>query len=279
MIALATSEALPGLDEDSVPLLDALRRRGVAARPVVWTDEHVDWSGFDAVVVRSTWDYFDRFGEFLAWLDALPVGVINPKGVIAWNAHKSYLRDLAEAGVPTVDTLYVERGDAVEVPWADAIVKPAVAGSAKGLRRLTAGEEIAAGAHELLVQPFLPSIQGEGELSLLYAGGTLSHAVRKTPRAGDIRVQPEWGGSAALIEPPDEAVEVAARALAAVGEPLVYARADLVRADDGTLRIIELELIEPNLFLTGNPEGTARFADAFSAAVARSCGTRAAPAC
>ena len=279
MIALATSQALPGLDADSVPLLDALRGQGVAARPVVWSDEHVDWRGFDAVVVRSTWDYFDRYDEFLAWLDALPVPVVNPRRVITWNAHKSYLLDLAQAGVPTVETLYVERGDAVEVPWADAIAKPAVAASAKGLRRVEAGAEVAAGEHELLVQPFLPSIQGEGELSLLYAGDTLSHAVRKTPRPGDIRVQPEWGGSAALIDPPGEAVEVAESALAAVGEPLAYARADLVRAPDGTLRIIELELIEPNLFLTGNPDGTARFAEAFSAAVARLRGTHAAPAC
>lgn len=267
---MATSAALPGLDPDSLPLLDALRERGVDARPVVWSDEHVDWAAFDAVLIRSTWDYFDRLGAFLDWLAALPVRVFNPKRVVAWNAHKSYLLDLAAAGVPVVDTLYVERGEAAEVPWARGIVKPTVAGAAKGLRRLQAGERVEATTQELLVQPFLPSIETEGELSLLYAAGELSHAVRKTPKPGDIRVQPEWGGTSRLIDPDAEAVAVAEAALAAVEEPLLYARVDLVRAVDGTLRVIELELIEPNLFLLGNPAGTARFADAFSAAFAPS---------
>jgi glutathione synthase/RimK-type ligase-like ATP-grasp enzyme len=269
-IALATSQALPQLDADSVPLLAALERRGIDARPTVWSDEHVDWTEFDAVVIRSTWDYFDRLAEFLAWVDTLPVPVFNPKSVVAWNAHKSYLLDLAARGVPVVDTLYVERGDAAEVPWPDAIVKPAVAVNAHGLERVRAGDEIRATTQQLLVQPFLPSIETEGELSLLYAAGSFSHAVRKTPRAGDIRVQPEWGGRIGLVEPPEEAKDVAAKALRAVDEPLLYARADLVRAADGTLRVIELELVEPSLFLLGDPAATARFADAFSAAFAPS---------
>ena len=270
MVAVATSAALPGLDQDSVPLLAALRERGVDVHPAVWSDPEADWSGYDAVLVRSTWDYFDRLPDFLAWVAGVPVPMFNPPGVIAWNAHKSYLRDLEERGVPVVETEWVHEGMHAQVAWERAIVKPAVAGSAKGLRRAERGELIEAG-EDLLVQPFLASIEDEGELSLLYAAGELSHAVRKTPKRGDIRVQPEWGGRTEFVEPADEARRVADTALAAVDASLLYARVDLVRAADGTLRLIELELIEPNLFLVGNPEGTARFADAFSAAFARSC--------
>lgn len=265
-IAVATSAALPGLDPDSVPLLAALRDRGVDARPTVWNDPAVDWSGFDAVLVRSTWDYFDRFGEFLAWVEHVPVPMFNPPEVVTWNAHKGYLRDLAERGVPVVETVWLATGEGTEVPWREAIVKPAVAGSAKGLRRAAAGERVDALHDDLLVQPFLPSIREEGELSLLYAAGELTHAVRKTPRPGDIRVQTEWGGSTAAVEPGAEALAVAEAALAAVDGDLLYARVDLVRAPDGTLRLIELELIEPSLFLLGNPAATDRFADALSAA-------------
>ena len=269
MIALATSAALPRLDPDSVPLLDALRERGVDARPVVWSDPGADWSACDGVLVRSTWDYFERLHDFLGWLERVPVPVFNPRGVIAWNAHKSYLRDLEARGVPVVETDWVAAGTQAVVRWPQAIVKPAVAASAKGLRRAAEGEVVEA-EEDLLVQPFLPSVEDEGELSLLYAAGELSHAVRKTPRPGDIRVQLEWGGRADLIEPSDEALAVADRVVEAVEEELLYARVDLVRAQDGTLRLIELEVIEPNLFLAGNPEGTARFADAFSGAFARS---------
>jgi len=270
VIAVATSAALPALDPDSVPLLQALGERGVDARPAIWTDPGVDWSAFDAILVRSTWDYYDRFEEFLAWVAAAPVPMFNPPGVVAWNAHKSYLRDLAERGVPVVDTVWLATGERTEVAWPQAVVKPAVAGSAKGLRRADGGERVEALHHDLLVQPFLPSIRDEGELSLLYAAGELTHAVRKTPHPGDIRVQTEWGGSTATIDPEAEAVVVAEAALAAVDADLLYARVDLVRAADGTLRLIELELIEPSLFLLGNPAATARFADAFSAAFAPS---------
>ena len=268
LIAVATSAALPGLDGDSVPLLDALRERGADARPVVWSDPAVDWAQYDAVLVRSTWDYCDRLPEFLAWLESVEVPTFNPPGVVAWNAHKSYLRDLEERGVPVVETQWVAAGGREAVRWPQAIVKPAVGASAKGLRRASEGDVVEP-AEDLLLQPFLANIEDEGEFSLLYAAGELSHAVRKTPKPGDIRVQSEWGGRTEFVEPSEEARAVADSAVAAVGEDLLYARVDLVRAADGTLRLIELELIEPSLFLLGNPEGTARFADAFSAAFSR----------
>ncbi|HEV2813202.1 MAG TPA: hypothetical protein VGW10_08130 [Solirubrobacteraceae bacterium] len=267
-VAAATSARFPDLDADSIPLLAALADRGVDARPAVWSDPDVDWESFDAVLIRSTWDYDERLDEFLAWVASVPVPLFNPPEVVAWNAHKSYLRDLERRGVPVVDTEWIAAGESLTVTWPEAVVKPAVDASAKGLRRAARGERIAAD-RDLMIQPLLRSIETEGELSLLYAGRELSHAVRKTPREGDIRVQAEWGGRTIRFEPDTEARSVARKALDATDGEILYARVDLVRANDGTLRLIELELIEPSLFLVDDPEATARFATTFSAAFAR----------
>lgn len=269
-VALATAEHLPQLDADSRLLLPHLQEQGVAAAPAIWTDPAVDWAAYDAVVIRSTWDYFHREDEFDAWIDRVVqfAPLVNPPGVLRWNAHKTYLRDLGERGVPVVDTLWVHSGERVDVPWPQAIVKPAVGGNALGLHRVTQGAEVSANGRDLMVQPFLESITTEGELSLLYAGGELSHVVRKVPRRGDIRVQPEFGSEVRLEEPSGEALDAAARVLAEIDEELGYARVDLVRAADGTLRLIELEIIEPSLYLAWDDGAPRRFAGALARAVA-----------
>ena len=234
----------------------------------MWTDPDVDWGAFDAVIVRSPWDYFDRPAEFAAWverLDGAGVELRNPASVLLWNAHKGYLRDLERRGVPVVDTTWVAAGEQAEVPYAEAVVKPAVSGNAKGLHRARAGEVVSAEV-DTLVQPLLASIAAEGEVSLLFAAGLLSHTVRKVPRAGDIRSQPVHGGSVGLEPASAEALEAAEAVLAAVDAELAYARVDLVRADDGTLRLIELEVIEPQLYLAWEPGAPARFASALAAA-------------
>ena len=236
----------------------------------MWTDPGVDWAAYDAVVVRSPWDYFDRPEEFQAWverLDGAGVELRNPAGILLWNAHKGYLRDLEQRGVPVVDTTWVAAGEEAEVPYDEAVVKPAVSGNAKGLHRARAGEVVRAEA-DTLVQPLLASIADEGEVSLLFAAGMLSHAVRKVPQPGDIRSQPVHGGDVRLETASAEALEAAEAVLGAVGADLAYARVDLVRAPDGSLRLIELEVIEPQLYLAWEPEAPARFASAL-AAVAR----------
>jgi hypothetical protein len=267
-VALATSAELPGLDPDSRLLLPALAASGVQATPVVWSDPAVDWEAYDAVVVRSVWDYFDRIDEFLAWVDRVGPRArrfVNPPEVVRWNAHKTYLRDLGERGVPVVDTVWIERGARATVPFEEAVVKPAVSGGSIGLRRARGGEEIAAG-EDLMVQPLLGSIATEGELSLLYAGGMLSHVVRKVPARGDIRSQPEFGSTVTAEAPTAEMLDTAGAVLAAVGDHLPYARVDLVRAGDGALRLIELEVIEPQLYLRWDPRSPERFASALAAA-------------
>jgi hypothetical protein len=217
--------------------------------------------------VRSTWDYFDRPAEFADWIDHVEqrAAIVNPAGVLRWNAHKSYLRDLEQRGVRTVQTLWLDRGETATVPFDEAVVKPAVDGGAKGLRRARRGDRITAPA-DLMIQPLVASIATEGELSLLYAAGELSHAVRKVPRRGDIRSQPDYGATVAREEPGDEARQAAQRVLDALGEPVPYARVDLVRDADGELCLIELEVIEPQLYLAWDPESPRRFATALAAA-------------
>jgi glutathione synthase/RimK-type ligase-like ATP-grasp enzyme len=283
-IALATSTEFPALEPDSRLLLPEIAARAIDARPAVWNDARVDWSAFDAIVIRSTWDYFHHAREWAAWLDAieaLGIPMLNPLEVIRWNSHKSYLRELASAGVPVVDTVMTQGDAPVDLAdllsgagWEDAIVKPAIDGGAARLFRVRDADDPQArfdelvGMGDVLVQPFLPSIETEGEVSLLYFGRELSHTVRKTARPGDIRVQPVWGGHAETIDPTAEMVHVAERTFGAIDADLLYARVDLVRALDGTLRLIELEVIEPLLFLELDPAAPGRFADALAARLA-----------
>ena len=274
-IALATAEHLPELDADSRLLRAPLTAKGLDAQPVVWSDPDVDWAAFDAVVIRSTWDYFVREDEFLAWIDRIEplVPLVNPAQTLRWNAHKTYLRDLEEQGVPVVPTLYVDEGQRLAVPFDRAVVKPAVSGAAKGLRQAARDDEIEA-EQDLLVQPLIDSITTEGELSLLYAGGELSHMVRKVPKRGDIRVQPEFGSDVRAEPPTDEHIEAAENVLKSVADDLAYARVDLVRGDDGTLRLIELELIEPQLYLAWDDASPHRFASALADAVSAPAAAR-----
>jgi glutathione synthase/RimK-type ligase-like ATP-grasp enzyme len=246
-LALATSEDLPELDPDDARLREAL---GGDAEPAVWSDPGVDWSAYDAVLIRSVWDYFLRHEEFLAWVDRVPVPMWNPAGTIRWNSEKSYLRELEAAGVETIPTAWEG-----EVPWDDAILKPTVAGGSLGLRRAGKGERVEPG---WMAQPFLPEVVSAGELSLVFFDGEFSHAIRKTPAEGDIRVQPEHGGRVEAAEPTAEELAAAERVLAAAGRDLLYARVDFV----GDRLLIELEAIEPRFFFGCAPGAERRLVDA-----------------
>ena len=237
-VALATSEELPRLDPDDAPLLEAL---GGEAEPAVWSDPAVDWASYDAVLIRSVWDYFVRHDEFLAWVAGVPVPMWNPAHTIRWNSEKTYLRELEEAGVRTIPTAW-----GGEVPWDDAILKPTVAGGSLGLRRARKGEPVKPG---WMAQPFLPDVVSAGELSLVFFDGEFSHAIRKTPAAGDIRVQPEHGGTVTPAQPTADELGDAERVLQAAGRDLLYARVDFV----GERLLIELEAIEPRFFFEYAP--------------------------
>ncbi|MDX2177428.1 MAG: hypothetical protein SF028_13260 [Candidatus Sumerlaeia bacterium] len=278
-VALVTCSKLPDLYEDDLLLVKALADLGIASSPAVWDDHGIDWNSFDAIVIRSPWDYFERVAEFRAWLDARAAGHVplcNPLATLSWNFDKGYLTDLERAGVPIVPTVRIAKGENEDIAklagdrgWSDIIVKPTISGGAYRLHRFRI-EEIDLHRAEIartldvcgvLVQPFLPEIQTSGELSLLFFGGAYSHAVRKRPKPGDFRVQFSFGGTSEIVEVDSGLVAQAARCIAHAPTPLAYARVDGV-VSDGQFLLMELEVFEPLMFLSRHPGAPARFARA-----------------
>ena len=293
-IALATAAEFPDLDEDGPVLLAALAERGAAAEPAVWDDPGVDWAGYDLVVVRATWDYAPRRGEFVAWAHRVEEvsRLANPAAVVEWNTDKTYLRELADAGLPVVPTDWLVPGDRFAAPaHGEYVVKPAVSAGSKDTNRYRSGDhdEVAvAHAHGLLgagrtvmVQPYLHEVDVAGETALLYTGGALSHAIRKAPLL-TAAMEPVAGAyKEEQITPREpsprerEVAEAVLDALASVAPAgradLAYARVDLVPGPDGEPTLLELELTEPSMFLihdgAGGAKAAARFADAILAAL------------
>ena len=284
-VALVTYEARPEVTDDDRLLAEALSAGGVAVHAVPWSDRRARWNVYDAVVVRSCWDYFHRAGEFYAWLDHLEADgarVHNDVRVLRWNADKVYLRDLEARGIPVIPTRWMEPGARTSLAelrrgsgWADLVVKPTVSGGAHRTWRTTAETEtiddtrlvemIQAGA--VMVQPLVREIEREGEWSLVFFGGGYSHAVLKRPSSGDFRVQREHGGSLEPAEPAVSVIAAAERAIAAIpfdGVAPLYARVDGCIVD-GDLQLMELEVLEPELFLRCAPEAAERLAEALLA--------------
>ena len=278
--ALAASEEGVEHDDDLPLLISAGTDAGAQVEVVRWDDPDVDWDRYELVVVRSCWDYTWRVEEFLRWAEGVP-RLHNPVGVLRWNADKTYLRDAAASGCPVVPTVW-DPSSADELPEAaELVVKPSVsAGSrdtARWARRTDALEHagaLRAAGRTAMVQPYLDAVDVAGETALVHLGGAFSHAVQKGPlllpgegvrqdRAGREELQP-------VTARPDQ-LEVAAAALAAVpaalgGQPLLYARVDVVDGPDGTPLLLELELVEPSLFLPYADGGAVRFVDAARAA-------------
>jgi glutathione synthase/RimK-type ligase-like ATP-grasp enzyme len=280
-VALATCAALPGLAADDRHLLGALRELGVAAEPAVWEDPIYDWAGLSLCVIRSAWDYAYRRPAFVAWSRrvAAVTTLWNPAPIVEWNTHKRYLVDLAARGVPAVPTVVLPAGPPVRLAdvvaaqgWHEIILKAAVAQTGRHLLRVGPTELARGQAHldrllpheDLLVQPFLPAVTAAGEVSVVFVDGAFSHAVRKRPAAGDFRVHDDYGGSVAAVEPAAAERAVAEVAMAAPGVPLLYGRVDLVSGPAGPV-VMELELVEPDLFLGSAPGAADRLARAIAA--------------
>lgn len=280
-VALVTYDARPEPTDDDRLLADALSARGVSVDAMPWSDSTARWNAFDAVVVRSCWDYFRRADEFHAWLDRLEADgarVHNDVGILRWNADKTYLRDLEAAGIPVIPTRWLDVASPAtlgalrrDTGWGEVVVKPTVSGGAHRTWRSAPEAEAVhderlaemIGAGAVMVQPLVPEIEREGEWSLVFFGGAYSHSVLKRPRAGDFRVQSEHGGSLKPAEPPDSVITAAERAIGAIpfgGEPPLYARVDGCIVD-GRLVLMELEVLEPELFLRCSVESAGRLAD------------------
>lgn len=257
-------------------VLAALRERGLSAERVDWASGF-DWAGARVALIRTTWDYHLRFPEFTAWLDRAEglTAPCNPAPTVRWNWDKRYLLDLDRAGVRVAPTRVFARGAKVDLAalmasegWDEAVFKPVVSGAARetyrvrreDVARFQAALERCLAAESMLVQRFVEGVVEAGEVSVIVLGGEPTHAVRKVPKPGDFRVQDDHGGT---VHPhaaaPDE-LEFAARAVARCGHELAYARVDMARDRAGRLHLMELELIEPELFFRFCPGAAGKLA-------------------
>jgi glutathione synthase/RimK-type ligase-like ATP-grasp enzyme len=288
-VALVTEsryvEPLPGnayvenIFEDDRRVAEALTRRGLSTVRVDWADPEVDWASFRCAVLRTTWDYFERLDEFRVWLDHVQTRtrLVNDSELVRWNVDKHYLADLRNRGVHVVPSVFLERGYTVdlatrlrELGWARAVLKPAVSGSARHTHVLTPDDaarlqplaDRLLSDEALILQPFVRDVVERGEVTLVLFAGHFSHAVLKRAKPGDFRVQDDHGGTVHPYTASPEEIEFAQTTLAALDVTPVYGRVDLVRDDEGRLAVMELELVEPELWFRMHAPAAEAFAEA-----------------
>jgi hypothetical protein len=293
-IALVSARGARDLDEDLPPLVAAFGAQGAQAQVTVWDDPQVDWSGFDVALLRSAWDYTERIGEFLTWVErtAAASRLMNPPEVVRWNCDKHYLRDLERAGIAIVPSEFAEpdqdaqgllhaflaRHDAESL-----VVKPAVGAGSRDARRhardahaqiLAHMRPLLAARRSLLLQPYLPSVDRQGETSLVYINGSFSHAFRKGPLLplGANSTDALFAAEEITARTPgQDELALGAAILAAIPFPnLLYARIDLIRGAHGQPCVLELELTEPSLYFQHGAGSAARLAAATLARLAAS---------
>lgn len=279
---LTCAEYPAGIDNEQ-DLITALRAAGHRVDPLVWDAPARPLAHFDALILRSTWDYHLKYAAWSAWIEEVEsqgLRVFNPVSTLRWNSDKRYLLDLQARGANIVPTLHLSRGASASLTellasqrWERVVVKPAVSASAHETWIAAAGGDnqgrfaAALEQGDLLLQPFMPEVNSEGEWSLIYLGRRFSHAVIKRPAQGDFRTQDEYGARIEAIEPPDFLLAQAGAILDKVEGPLLYARVDgLLRRDQ--FYLMELELIEPSLFLEHHPQAAGRFQAAIEAMLA-----------
>ena len=281
-IALATCETLPDLFTDDQMLAEALRRRGAEVPPLVWSSEEAAADAPDLCIIRNTWDYHLRPEAFLDWAGAMATrsALQNPYPLLCWNHHKGYLLELAARKLPVVPTILVKRGRDMDVAalssaaaWPEVVIKPAISAGAHRTGRYR-GDDPAAQAHlrelardrDALLQPYLPSVENYGERSFLFIGGELTHAVRRT------QALTEGVGIERTMErvtPTGDERRVAYEVMASLPVPPLYGRVDLAPDAGGRPLLMEVEVMEPRLFLQECPEALERFADAILASAPR----------
>ena len=282
-LALATCQSWPILDDDGPVLLEALAAEGFQVDIRSW-DSDTDWGAYDLVVIRTTWDYWDRHAEFLAWTRRVP-RLANSADVVAWNTDKRYLERLGEAGIPVVPTTWVAPGDPFTAPDSPYVVKPAVSAGARDTAAYQAGDpegpahvaRLQGSGRLVMVQPYLDEVVLAGETSVLVFDGEVSHGARKSAVLSVGEGEAELGSwEMTARSPSDEEAAVARRAVEVAtswGDPLLYARVDLL---PGPV-VLELEVTEPSLFLVHAPGSAQRYAAAVRRWVDRSAGTATMP--
>lgn len=279
-IAFVTYACLPELNEDDRIIASYLSERNIAVTPVSWDDAKVNWKDFDVVILRSMWDYFERPEEFNIWVEKMEnLGclVLNPLSVVRWNGNKRYFDTFSKRGfkLPSYH-IYNQNhtGSLYSIletnGWSKAVVKPVISGGAyntwvtdlstAALHEERFHELLNTG--ELIVQNFIEDIITEGELSLIFFDKKFSHAIKKKPKAGDFRVQTQFGGSAVPVNPSEQVLAIATTLIESIEEPLLYGRVDGVVTTEGDFLLMELELIEPVLSVFSHEKACENFYNA-----------------
>jgi glutathione synthase/RimK-type ligase-like ATP-grasp enzyme len=277
------------LTEDGL-VRDALERKGLRVERVDWLRSNFDWSSTQAALFRSTWDYFFKAAEFSDWLTRVSAQtqLINPMEQIRWNLDKRYLIELQQAGINIAPTRLIEKGETCakgntitlkalleETAWPRTVLKPLISGAARHTYLIDQGnavehEEILAellDQESMMIQAYQNQIAEVGEMSLIVIGGRCTHAILKVAKAGEFRVQDDWGGTVHAHEPTAEEIAFAEQAVATCPVEPVYARVDILRDNDGQLALMELEMIEPELWFRFHPPAADALADAVVAAM------------
>lgn len=269
---LASKATLPGSPSrrsdafEHDRMMDALRapfaEQGLTVIDVDWDDPSQDWTDYAAVLIGTTWDYWDHHERFLATLKQIErqSRLFNSADMVAWNSRKDYLRGLADKGARLIPTLWIDRVDKTAAADAfeqlgskDLVFKRQVGAGADGQYRLSPNDPLPNMPHPMMVQPFLSMIQEEGEYSFIFVDGAFCHALLKTAKSGDYRIQSSYGGKETAISPDETDLADAKAVLSTLDEVPLYARVDMLRGADGRLLLMELELIEPYLYPVEGP--------------------------
>lgn len=259
-------------------LQPACAAAGIALEPRIWDDPELDPSAYDAMVIGTCWDYMEKPAAFLAALERFSAHtrLFNPLDIVRWNTRKTYLRELADRGAPTIPTIWAEQADAAtlasafaELATDDIVIKPVLGAGAWRQAKLRRGDPLPDPGRlppaECMIQPFLPSVAEEGEYAFLFFDRVFSHCALKRPAPGDYRVQSEYGGHETVHHPSPDELALARSVLDFIPGELLYARVDMLRGLDGQLALIEIELAEPYLY----PQQGPHMGEAFAAALKR----------
>jgi len=258
---------------------NALEAQGLKVVKADWADPKFDWSEVRTVLFRETWDYFHRISEFSTWLDAtaFKTGMINPSSLIRWNLDKHYLNDLADRGVNVCTTRFIEAGEEITLAelqdqedLQDFVLKPAISGGGRHTYRIRSDQVLKhenvfrelASTEAMMIQPFQTNVLKKGEVAYMVFGGNYSHAILKLAKQGEFRVQDDFGGSVEIYDPSEEEIAFAQNVVARIDPMPAYARVDVSWDNNGDLVVMELELIEPELWFRFKPEAAGKFAEA-----------------
>lgn len=277
-IALLTCERLPDLMPDDQLLIPELAKHNITAQAVVWDDATISWTDFDYLIFRNTWDYFEKENKFNTWLHTikkLGIKTLNSLAIIQQNKHKFYLRDLEKQGIPIIPTIFLEKTEQLQLSeilpnhWKKAVIKPAFSGgsyqtevfNSSDIQKINQQYQPIAAEKELLLQAFMPEIETEGETSFIFFNKKFSHAINKKPVEGEFRIQVQFGGKYTSIQPSIALIQQAQKVVDTFSSDVLYARVDGIIINN-QLQLMEIECLEPDLYLSYSEGALQRFVDA-----------------